>query len=337
MDLGGSMQSIRTEMTALQTPAAFAPKGGREFPHHYRRNSAAANGPSVSLQAVSETNTKGVHGGLPFEDLGTRRKKIQAGGAKVRFEETIVHIVRADPVGTKNLKEFFVSKGLSVVTFRSAAEYMSAQRDDRSTCLILDLILPDANGLDLQSRLASSGAPPVIFVTADGDPISVVRAMKNGAIDFMLEPVDYGQLMAAVQLAFAEDLKNRNEHIELTTLLAGWRSLTPRETEVFHYTVAGLLNKQAAAELGVAENTYQVHRGRVMRKMKANSLADLVRMSTKLESILPKPYQKRICYGTSVLIPGRAEEYEVRAASNLPPPRGGWEQPSGHASGLGGL
>jgi FixJ family two-component response regulator len=112
--------------------------------------------------------------------------------------------------------------------------------------------------------------------------------MKNGAIDFLIEPVDYDQLMAAVDFAFVEDLNKRKELLERTSLLVRWQTLTPRETEVFHHTVAGLLNKQAASELGVAENTYQVHRGRVMRKMKANSLADLVRMSTKLEPILQK-------------------------------------------------
>ena len=205
---------------------------------------------------------------------------------------TVVHLVRSDSAETAKLRELLVSKGTSVVAFRTAAEYFAARRDDRPTCLILDLLLPDANGLAVQSRLPEIGGPPVVFVTAHGDPICVVRAMKNGAIDFMLEPVDCGRLMAAVQLAFVEDLKKRNKCIEYASLLTRWQSLTPRETEVFHHTVSGLLNKQAAAELGIAENTYQVHRGRVMRKMQANSLADLVRMSTKLEPILPKSYQE---------------------------------------------
>lgn len=122
-------------------------------------------------------------------------------------------------------------------------------------------------------------------MAAQGDPASVVRAMKNGAIDFLIEPVDCNQLIADVEFAFVEDLNKRKELLERRSLLERWHTLTPREKEVFHHTVAGLLNKQAAAELGVAENTYQVHRGRVMRKMKANSLADLVRMSTKLELI----------------------------------------------------
>ena len=111
--------------------------------------------------------------------------------------------------------------------------------------------------------------------------------MKNGAIAFMTKPVDYNQLIAAVEIAFAQDRKRRHERVERLSLVRRWDSLTPREAEVFHYMVAGLLNKQEAAELGIAENTYQVHRGRVMRKMQASSLADLVRMSTRLESIFP--------------------------------------------------
>lgn len=210
----------------------------------------------------------------------------------MQFEDPIVHIVSNDPVGTNRLARVFLSKGLTVACFRTAAEYIAAQRDNRPTCLILDLVLPDLDGLEIQRRLLGSGAPPVVFVTAQRDPASVVRAMKNGAIDFLIEPVDYDQLMAAVECAFVEDLNKRKEHLERTSLLVRWQSLTPRETEVFHHTVAGLLNKQAASELGVAENTYQVHRGRVMRKMKANSLADLVRMSTKLEPILQRPIER---------------------------------------------
>ena len=210
----------------------------------------------------------------------------------MQFKETIVHIVRNDHVGTRKLAEFLVSKGLNVASFRTAVEYFAARRDNRPTCLILDLTISDIDGLELQKQLASSGAPPVIFVTQKRDPVAGVRAMKNGAIDFLIEPVDPVHLMAAVEFALAKDMKTRSEQIEQTSLLTRWNTLTPRETEVFQHTVAGLLNKQAAAELGVAENTYQVHRGRVMRKMKANSLADLVRMSTKLEPILPKLCQE---------------------------------------------
>jgi FixJ family two-component response regulator len=117
--------------------------------------------------------------------------------------------------------------------------------------------------------------------------------MKNGAIDFMIEPIDYNRLLAAVLTAFAQDRHNRRERAERSSLLKRWGSLTPREQDVFQFTVAGFLNKQAAAELGITENTFQVHRGRVMRKMKADSLADLVRMSTRLES--PGSFPEKVC------------------------------------------
>lgn len=230
--------------------------------------------------------------GLSDKEPARLRRKNYTRGAQMRFAETIVHLVRKDSTGTKRFTELFVSKGMSVAAFRTAAEYLAAGRDDRPSCLILDLILPDIHGLEIQQRLAGSEAPPIIFVTAHGDPISVARAMKNGAVDFLTEPVDHTELMAAVECAFAKDMKDRTHRIERTALLTRWHSLTPRETEVFHHTVAGLLNKQAASELGVAENTYQVHRGRVMRKMRATSLADLVRMSTILEPILRKPTEE---------------------------------------------
>jgi FixJ family two-component response regulator len=249
--------------------------------------------------------------------LGDPRSSNLCHSDPMRPEKKTVNIVSNDPGGTNRLSSFFLSQGLSVACFGTAAEYIVSQRDDGPTCLILDLILPDADGLEFQCTLAESGAPPVIFVTAHAKPISVVRAMKNGAIDFMVEPVDLGQLMAAVELAFAKDSKKQNEGFERASLLQRWRSLTPRETEVFHYTVAGLLNKQAAAELGVAENTYQVHRGRVMRKMQANSLAELVRMSTKLELILPTPWQRRICYGVTVAMPMRNDGFELPSLSNV--------------------
>src|SRR5262245_37156004 len=206
----------------------------------------------------------------------------------MQFADTTVHLVRNDPSGTQKLADFFLSKGMRVAAFRTDDEYIAAGRDDRPACLILDLVLPGIGGLDMQTRLAGRGAPPIIFVTAHCDPVAVVHAMKAGAIDFLIEPIDFDRLIASVQFALREDLKLRNDSIERTCLLTRWQSLTPRETQVFHHTVTGLLNKQGAAELGIAENTYQVHRGRVMRKMKAQSLADLVRMATILEPILRK-------------------------------------------------
>src|SRR5262245_9764454 len=210
----------------------------------------------------------------------------------MRFTDAVVHLVRNDCSGMERLSRFFLSNGISVASFRPAAEYMAPGRHHRPQCRVLDLILPDIDGLEIQTRLAGSGAPPVIFVTSRGDPVSVVRAMTRGAIDFLIEPVDFDRLLASVERALLEDVKNRTDRVERTCLLTRWRTLTPREADVFHHTVAGLLNKQAAASLGVAENTYQVHRGRVMRKMKAHSLADLVRMSTALEPVLRTRWQE---------------------------------------------
>lgn len=211
----------------------------------------------------------------------------------MQFTRTVVYVVSSDFAKIKSFTKFFFPYGVTVIAFGSAAKYIAAKRDDRTACIILDLNLPDISGLELQRKLTETGGPPVIFVTENGDTASCVRAVKNGAVDVLIEPVDYNELLIAVELAFTQDRNNRDEHLEKTSLLTRWRSLTPRETEVFHHTVAGHLNKQAAAELGVAENTYQVHRGRVMRKMKANSLADLVRIATKLEPIIRESRRER--------------------------------------------
>jgi len=233
----------------------------------------------------------------------------------MRFSETIVYVVSSEPVERERLTEDFVSQGIEIITFRSAREFIETARDDRTACLILDLNLSDANGLELQGELNQSGAPPIIFLTAHTDLVAGVRAMKNGAIDVLVKPVDYDHLRAAVDLAFAQDQRNRKRRIERISLLRRWQTLTPRETEVFHHTVAGLLNKQAAAELGIAENTYQVHRGRVMRKMEASSLADLVRMSTRLEPILRGIRQERSDMRALWSILGRTNPRESLSAA----------------------
>lgn len=200
----------------------------------------------------------------------------------MRSTGTVVYVVSDDLTKGAQVTELFRSYDVGVVSYSSATAFLAAKREDQMACLIVDLNLSDISGLEFQQRLAGTGAPPVIFITTHGDPASCVRAVKNGAVDVLLEPVDPNELVASVELALARDQRCRSERNERVSLLKRWRTLTPRETEVFHHTVAGLLNKQAAAELGVAENTYQVHRGRVMRKMQADSLADLVRMSMKL-------------------------------------------------------
>ena len=204
----------------------------------------------------------------------------------MKCSDTIVYVASNEATECERLRSFCVSEGFGIHTLSSAYEFTKIARDDRTACLILDLNQPDESTPKLQRDLRQNGGPPVIFLTSNSDLVTVVSAIQNGAVDFLLKPVNHGHLRAAVELAFDRDRKQRGERVALNSLLTRWKSLTPRETEVLHLTVAGLLNKQGAAELGVTENTYQVHRGRVMKKMKANSLADLVRMSTKIEPII---------------------------------------------------
>jgi FixJ family two-component response regulator len=238
--------------------------------------------------------------------------------------EAIVHVVCNDSRQIRNLSDFFSSHLIRFSAFRTATEYIETSKSDQISCVILDLDLPDLSGLEVQTRLADRGGPPVVFVTAHGDLNSGVCAMKNGAIDFMIEPFDYNRLLAAVETAFAQDRRKHCERVERSFLLCRWASLTPREQDVFQYTVAGFLNKQAAAELGITENTFQVHRGRVMRKMKADSLADLVRMSTRLESLGSFLRTNETSTQPSTILPHRQtqERWTSRGSlSNMRPPR----------------
>jgi FixJ family two-component response regulator len=157
--------------------------------------------------------------------------------------------------------------------------------------MILDLKMPGMSGLELQEAIKGDDALPIIFITGHGDVPSSVRAMKAGAFDFLLKPVDNHDLLHAVDAAIARDREARSTNAETAELRTHLALLTPREREVLPFIVGGLLNKQTAAELGTREITIQVHRGRIMRKMGAASLADLVRMAAKLEiSLVPKAY-----------------------------------------------
>jgi FixJ family two-component response regulator len=181
---------------------------------------------------------------------------------------------------------------MRAIAFGSAGEYVSADKPDVPACLILDIELPDINGLDLQRQIADVDHPPIVFITGHGDIPSSVRAIKHGAVDFLTKPFSDADLMAAIGAAIAEDRDKRAERAELSMLERRYRELTPREREVLPLVVSGLLNKQAAAELGISEVTLQIHRRNVMHKMAVASLADLVRIAERLD--IPITHSRRV-------------------------------------------
>jgi len=205
--------------------------------------------------------------------------------------DQIVFIVDDDARLREALGELLASHGMQAVTFASAGDYMAADKPDVPACLILDVELPDINGFDLQGQIAQSDHPPIIFLTGHGDIPSSVRAIKHGAVDFLTKPVNETDIMAAINAAIDHDRDIRSRRAELGVLRQRYRDLTPREREVLPLVVSGLLNKQAAAELGISEVTLQIHRRNVMQKMKAASLADLVRIAGQLE--IPITYSRR--------------------------------------------
>lgn len=194
----------------------------------------------------------------------------------------IVFIVDDDPRIREALMELLESHGIRAVAFASAGDYMRAAKPDVPACLILDVELPDINGLELQRQIADGQHPPIVFITGYGDIPSSVRAIKHGAVDFLTKPFSDQNLMTAIQAAIARDRQERVERAELDVLRQRYLDLTPREREVLPLVVSGLLNKQAAAELGISEVTLQIHRRNVMQKMAAASLADLVRIAERL-------------------------------------------------------
>lgn len=181
------------------------------------------------------------------------------------------------------LHELLTAAGLHVVTFGSAAEYMAFPKPDVPACLVLDVELPDINGLDLQRQIAVDRHPHIVFITGHGDVPRSVRALKAGAVDFLTKPFSDADLMTAINAALLQDRETRLNQAKVATLEHRFATLTPREREVLPLVVSGFLNKQAAAELGISEVTLQIHRGKIMRKMQAGSLAELVRMAGTLD------------------------------------------------------
>jgi FixJ family two-component response regulator len=194
----------------------------------------------------------------------------------------MVYVVDDDARVCEAVHDLLLSFGLHVTAFGSAAAFMAFARPDIPACLVLDIGLPDINGLDLQRRLAGSPHPPIVFITGQGDIPSSVRAMKEGAVDFLSKPFNAQQLLTAIETGLARDRHRRAAEAELSSLRIRYQSLTPREREVLPFMVYGLLNKLTAAELHISEVTLQIHRTNIMRKMGARSLPKLVRMSIKL-------------------------------------------------------
>jgi len=195
----------------------------------------------------------------------------------------IVLIVDDDARVREALGELLEAHGMRVAAYASAGDYARAEKSERPACLLLDVELPDINGLDLQSQLAGADHPPIVFITGHGDIPSSVRAIKHGAVDFLTKPFGVDALLAAVSAALAQDGRVRAERADLEDLRARYEQLT--------LIVSGLMNKQSAAELGLSEVTLQVHRRNVLRKMSAASLADLVRVAERLQ--IPITHSRR--------------------------------------------
>ena len=205
------------------------------------------------------------------------------------MSEAVVYVVDDDESVRRALSRLLRSAGLEAKTFPSAQAFLEHPVTDRPSCLVLDIRLPGPSGLDLQSALSQAQREiPIIFITGHGTVPTSVRAMKGGAVDFLQKPFDDRDLLAGVQRALERSREGRASRAQRSEIEGRLVRLTPREREVLALVVAGLLNKQIADKLGIAEKTIKVHRGRVMQKMEAGSVADLVRMTERLG---PQPAQ----------------------------------------------
>ena len=198
-------------------------------------------------------------------------------------QQPVVFVVDDDVSVRESLELLIQFAGWQPETFASAEEFLAHPRTTTPSCLVLDVSLPDLNGLELQKLIASERADmPIIFITGHGDVPTSVQAMKAGAVEFLTKPFDDEALLSAIRHAIERSAAVLEDQAEITTLRSSYESLTPREQEIMLLVVAGMLNKQIGVQLGISEITVKAHRGKVMQKMNADSLADLVKTAVRL-------------------------------------------------------